>query len=77
MEEEDTIMRLGKELRWMLAVAALEDSHTVSNTVFRYFHLPAYVNRSKSRLISENYHVIVTSNVNVNRIAGLESKTGR
>ena len=44
--------------------------------VFRYFHRPAYVNQSKSLLIRENYHVIVTNNINVNRTAGrLESKT--
>jgi hypothetical protein len=62
----------------MLAVTSLEASHTVPNTVFRYFHRPANVNQSKSLLTSENYHVIVTSNISVNRIAGrLESKTGK
>ena len=35
MKKEDTIMRLSKGLRWMLAVTTLEDSHTMPNTVFR------------------------------------------
>ena len=78
MTKEDTIMRLDKELRWLLAMTTLEHSHTVPNTLFRYLHRLAYVNQSKSLLTSENYHVIFTSKISVNRIAGrLESKTRR
>jgi hypothetical protein len=63
MTKEDTIMRLGKELRWILAVTTLEDSYTVPYTIFRYFHRLTYVNQSKSLLTSETYYVIVTSNI--------------
>jgi len=77
MKKEDTIMRRGKDLRWMLAVTAVGATHTVPNTVFRQLHRPGYVSQSKSLLTSENYHVIVTSNISVYTIAEqLESKTG-
>jgi hypothetical protein len=59
----------------MLAVTTPEASHAI---VFRYCHLPAYVNQSKSLLTNENFHVTVTIKVSVNRIAGrLGGKTGK